>query len=55
MNITINLQFLSNLTQAIELQNNIGYLLSVDDQVKHPILFRMAPKFEQRLAYARLD
>jgi len=34
------------------MQNNIGYLQSCDYHGKHPTLFSIAPKCEQRLAYA---
>ena len=53
MNIMHNLQFLSNLTQAIELQNRYtGYFQSCHYQGKHTNFFRMAPIYEQTLAYA---
>jgi len=46
MNITHNLRCLSNLTKAIEVQNNVGYLESCNYQGKHPTLLRIAPKCE---------
>jgi len=34
------------------MQNNICYLQSCNYQAKHPTLFGMAPKYEQRLTSA---